>query len=446
MAEYNFKKEAKLYLVSNIPEDLTDRIADNTASAWTAHGSNTVIDDGVNGVKCTGVNDTRGMRFDLGSTGSITNGDLNPYTTYKILLSAWGSGTGSHKVRIVYGSDRLIDIDITNTETPYETIVLTLAGVAPEDTYIELVNVESGDEVWIKELEMFETQGQHKIEMSNINFNQTFLENSFPRKTLHTPTDMFEGSTITTANPANFEIETPIFFESTNAILLDLLFNYDSSGSNLKNFDLYVKTNQDVFKIERALLSNGAFKIEKFSHISVNLSGTAAKVSKVGSASTYVIPGDSPIAESTTFVIVRELAIYLDSIALDKDVVSVSVELQNNVDWVPYRVLHSSLSVTDSSNTMYPYEYRLKDRVLAGSITRYITDINDQFLQDWRIGVPLKITAGENLQLPSAEGLDFDMPEVTITNRLGSGDVFIQSYDWRLTQSLNSSSNVLLKF
>jgi len=257
---------------------------------------------------------------------------------------------------------------------------------------------------------------------------------------------MFEGSTITTANPANFEIETPIFFESTNAILLDLLFNYDSSRSNLKNFDLYVKTNQDVFKIERALLSNGAFKIEKFSHISVNLSGTAAKVSKVGSASTYVIPGDSPIAESTTFVIVRELAIYLDSIALDKDVVSVSVELQNNVDWVPYRVLHSSLSVTDSSNTMYPYEYRLKDRVLAGSITRYITDINDQFLQDWRIGVPLKITAGENLQLPSAEGLDFDMPEVTITNRLGSGDVFIQSYDWRLTQSLNSSSNVLLKF
>ena len=75
---------------------------------------------------------------------------------------------------------------------------------------------------------------------------------------------------------------------------------------------------------------------------------------------------------------------------------------------------------------MYPTEFTLKDRTLAGSIGRYVTDDNDDDLQDWVIGVPLRIQS-----LDSTYGFEFDMNLVTFTNRLNVGDVFTQHYDFR---------------
>ena len=58
---------------------------------------------------------------------------------------------------------------------------------------------------------------------SSITFNQTFAEDSYPVKTLHDQSKMFEGSTITKANPASFNIVVPLTVEKDESIVIDLL-------------------------------------------------------------------------------------------------------------------------------------------------------------------------------------------------------------------------------
>ena len=91
---------------------------------------------------------------------------------------------------------------------------------------------------------------------SAITFNQTFAEDSYPVKTLHEQTKMFEGSTITKANPATFTVEVPLTIEKDESIVLDLISDLVAttdagiSTQQLKSFDMYVQTGSSTFKIE----------------------------------------------------------------------------------------------------------------------------------------------------------------------------------------------------
>ena len=41
------------------------------------------------------------------------------------------------------------------------------------------------------------------------------------------------------------------------------------------------------------------------------------------------------------------------------------------------------------------------------------------------------------------KGFDFNMTNVSFTNRIETGDVFQQSYDWRLAQNVSSLAGIL---
>ena len=75
-----------------------------------------------------------------------------------------------------------------------------------------------------------------------VSISQTFAEDSYSVKTLHDQTKMFNGTTITKANPANFSFGVYLTEEKDETIVKSLLTEYDtSSGEQLvKTFDLYI--------------------------------------------------------------------------------------------------------------------------------------------------------------------------------------------------------------
>ena len=63
---------------------------------------------------------------------------------------------------------------------------------------------------FLKEAKVYIVYGTTKIQLdiSSISFSQTFTEETRSVRTLHNQNNVFEGSVINTANPANFEIRT----------------------------------------------------------------------------------------------------------------------------------------------------------------------------------------------------------------------------------------------
>ena len=58
---------------------------------------------------------------------------------------------------------------------------------------------------------------------SAITFNQTFAEDAYSVKTLHDQSKMFEGTTITKANPAVFSFSVPLTQEKDESLVIDLI-------------------------------------------------------------------------------------------------------------------------------------------------------------------------------------------------------------------------------
>ena len=95
---------------------------------------------------------------------------------------------------------------------------------------------------------------RHKIDISQIDFGQTFQENSFEVKTLHNQSS-FEGSVINRANPAEFSLNTPLLKENTNKVIFDRLL--DSAA-----FDIYISTqSDDVWKLETCVIQEGRSRL-----------------------------------------------------------------------------------------------------------------------------------------------------------------------------------------
>jgi len=111
-------------------------------------------------------------------------------------------------------------------------------------------------------------------------FSQTFAEDAYSVKTLHDQTKMFQGTSITKANPADFSFAVHLTEEKDESIVLDLLVDYDSTGSNIKSFDLYVVTGESTFKLEGCVITNGDFNLAKGSPLTLNVSGNAKKTRK----------------------------------------------------------------------------------------------------------------------------------------------------------------------
>lgn len=276
---------------------------------------------------------------------------------------------------------------------------------------------------------------QYNIDIQDVSFSQTFTENSYSVKSLHAQ-NLFEASVINTANAANFAFTLPILKEADFSIVIDRLLDCDT-------FDIYVSTQQDVFKLEYAVFTNGSFVIEKYQPLSLQVSGDASKLSKVGVYGSYTIPGTvQSRSASRSFNLIDFMEITLDSSSISTEVSTVGIEIQNDIQWTPHTTVQGALSATNAVTSMFPTAFTVDKRVLAGSIERYITDSNSSRLQSWSVNSALRIKVGQKVG-STLYGFDINMSSCSFTNRATVGGVFTQSYDWRMNYNPTSLSDVI---
>jgi hypothetical protein len=269
-----------------------------------------------------------------------------------------------------------------------------------------------------------------QLDITSISFSQTFTEETRSVKTLHNQNNMFEGSVINTANPANFEITTNLLIEDASKIVFDRLTDTNS-------FDLYISTESDVFKLEKCVITNGTINIERLRPLSLSISGQASKL----------IPGSSvpsgmtlrTASSSRTYNLNKDLFVSLGGASISDHLVSVSIELQNDVKWIPYK------TVNTASGTRYPTQYTIDKKVLAGNIRRYLNDDTESASQSYGLNQSLRIKAGTNIG-GLFKGIDFNSNNCSLTQRIQTGTVFMKNTDWRMVQNPSPVSGVLTYF
>ena len=264
-----------------------------------------------------------------------------------------------------------------------------------------------------------------------VSFSQTFAEDAYEVKTLHDQTKMFQGTTITKANPANFSFAVHLTQEKDESIVKSLLTDYDTSNGEqlLKSFDLYIVTGESTFKLEGCVITQGEFNLAKGSPLILNVSGNAKKLSRVGNAS-YSLPGSLVSASSTRTPTLSLLDVEVDSVDVP-NLATTTLQVQNNINWTPFETLQNSLSVTNAGNAMYPTTYTLGDRVVSGNITQYITSNNSATFQSFDISANVGIKTIVN----NSTFLNANLTGCMFTKRSNVAEAYTQTIDFRLVNS-----------
>ena len=269
---------------------------------------------------------------------------------------------------------------------------------------------------------------------SDISFSQTFTDKTYPQKTLHEQHKMHEASNIKKANPANFEFTIPALTQNALDVVFNLLVDYKTGTNTLNTFDLYIKLPNDVYKLEKCVITNGTFLIEKLENLKLALSGEASKLTRDATLPTASTdPAVTVVAPGTrTYQQVNYLQLKADNTNLTEGIYKVSVELQNDIEWLKYETVNDALAVTTADNSMYPSDFTLKKRILSGSIGQYVLSNFNSDVQSWKTGVDMVIKAGES----DTQGFQFDLEKCTFTNRNSVSEVFTQSYDWKMNDNV----------
>ena len=270
---------------------------------------------------------------------------------------------------------------------------------------------------------------RYGITVSELNFAQTFQERSFEVKTLHNQSS-FEGSVINRANPAEFSFNTALLYDDRHRIVFDRLLD-------CQTFDLYISTqSDDVWKLEKCVIQDGTFEINKSRPLRLAVSGEASKLSKY----TGTIPGNDFTYPAPTYVVPHIVTLTLGSDDIKDGVVGLSVELQNDISWNNYNTIQGALSATSAATSMYPSNFTIGTRVLAGSISKYLKDTSTSVLT-WNDNAALRMVV-QNAPL-GGRGLDFNITNCSFTNRLSTPDVFREEFNWRMTQNPTALSSVI---
>ena len=260
---------------------------------------------------------------------------------------------------------------------------------------------------------------------SAVSFNQTFAEDSYSVKTLHDQSKMFEGSTINKANPASFSFDVPLTIEKDESVIITLLGNL--TDGQLKKFDIYVVTTNSTFKLENAIITSASMDFVPENPFMIRVEGEGTKLSRAGNES-YSLPGSAQSESSTRTPLMVYPAISADSLNMN-NIISANFQLQNDIAWTDYTNLHDSLSVTNSSNAMFPSAYTVEKRIASGEIRQYQTDNNITQFDDFSTNTDLTITA-KNVS-GDADFFEVAINPIMYTARMQVADVFTQSYDFR---------------
>ena len=340
--------------------------------------------------------------------------------------------------------------------------------------------------IFKKEVEVYLVYSgtKYRLDISEIEFSQSFQESSYAVKTLHNQSG-FEGSSINRANPAGFSFNTPLLEELRHKVVFDRLLD-------CKPFDLYISSQQDVFKLEKCVIQDGTFEINKSRPLRLSVSGEASKLSKhtptgssiaagaiagkhvyitnlISTPNTLtdfrlagarvnevghifkatlnlagtgtvveVVPGTVPVYASTsTYIIPKITTLTLGGTDVSGQGVATSVEVQNDINWNDYVTLQGAVSATNAATSMFPSNFTVGTRVVAGAITRYIKDSPD--LLSWGTNAALVLKAGTT---GAFKGLTFDL-NCSFTNRFQDSNVYLEEYSWRMTERPTALSSVI---
>ena len=286
---------------------------------------------------------------------------------------------------------------------------------------------------FLKESKLYLVYGGNKYRIhttSSITFSQTFAEDSYPVKTLHDQSKMFEGSTITKANPANFSFEVPLTAEKDESIVITLLS--DLTDAQLKSFDIYVQTGSSTFKIESAIITNADFAFATRNQFLVAISGNES----------YTIPGTAQSESATRTPQTIYPVVTIDSLDMSS-ILSANLSIATEISWTKYDNLHDSLSVTNSSNAMFPSTYTIGKRIASGAITQYQTDNNITQFDDFNTSSNLTLKAVETGKATSDNGFfQLQLNPVSYTARMGIAEVYTQTYDFTSTDNTAISTRI----
>lgn len=269
----------------------------------------------------------------------------------------------------------------------------------------------------------------------NLSFDQTFAEDAFQVKTLHDQTKMFQGSSITKANPANFSFAVHLTREKHESIVLDLLLT--TTSDILKEFDLYIQTNNSTFKIEGCIITEGNFDFSRSTPTLLNVSGQGKKLTRVGDES-FTIPGSAGSQSATRTTVVPLLDVEKATVNIS-NLVSATLSVQNNTSWTPYENLQDSLSVTGASNAMYPDKHTLSNRVVSGNIVQYLSDTNASDFQSFSTDEDFRLKT----LVDNSTHFDANLTGCIFTKRMSVGEVLTQTFDFRLKDSPANLGSVI---
>ena len=273
----------------------------------------------------------------------------------------------------------------------------------------------------------------------DVSFSQTFAEDAYEVKTLHDQTKMFQGTSITKANPADFSFTIHLTKEKDETIVKSLLTDYDTTEgqTRIKTFDLYIVTGESTFKLNECVLINGDFNLSKGSASTLAVAGQAQKLERVGDAS-YSLPGSLVSASSTRTPTLSLIDVEVGGSDVT-NIISATLSVQNEIEWTPYETLQSSLSVTSASNAMYPSGFTLGRRVVSGNIVQYITSNNSSTVQTFDTDTTVRVKT----VVDGSTFLDANLANCMFTKRANVADVFTQTFDYRLVGNPANLSTVI---
>ena len=273
----------------------------------------------------------------------------------------------------------------------------------------------------------------------DVSFSQTFAEDAYEVKTLHDQTKMFQGTSITKANPADFSFTVSLTTEKDETIVKSLLTDYDATEgqTRINSFDLYIVSSESTFKLNECVITNGDFNLSKGSALTLTVSGQAQKLERVGNAS-YSLPGSLVSASSTRTPTLSLIDVEVGGSDVS-NIISATLSVQNEIEWTPYETLHSSLSVTNASNAMYPSGFTLGRRVVSGNIVQYVTSNNSSTVQSFNIDTTVRVKTVVN----GSTFLDANLANCMFTKRTDITDVFTQAFDYRLIGNPANLSTVI---
>ena len=273
----------------------------------------------------------------------------------------------------------------------------------------------------------------YKLHVNSINFSQSFRQGGYNTKTLHNQHELHKGSTINSANPAEFSFTIPFVQESNVYQHIPLQLALVNTEATLGSFELYIDPSIDstpssdrkMYRITSCFIRSASLSFSPSQQILIDFVGEGSKLTRLP-RTTFNYTTNYIDTSNLIRTVSKKIEVTVDSVILSS-ILRVNLEIQNNFSWNANETVHNTLEVNNATTSVYPTDVTLSDRILSGSIVQYVGNTASN-LHTWKENIPIRIRAAYT----SSYQFDAQLTPCSFTNRLNPGDVFTQAYDFRL--------------